>query len=262
MFTAALITFRELIEISLLLSIVSAALKEYPYKNMVLGLGIAIGIIFSIFIASSFNYITYAFDGLGQELLNIFILSMAIICLGWTLYWINNQKNQILDRVTTKVSVNNEFLPLVMLVVFAVCREGAELVLFLGGVFVNDVNHEEVIGGVLFGVSFGALFGLIIYFGLLSIPYRKFFKIVNLLFILLASNMAAQIAANLTAGDFMDFFSQQAWDINWLLREGSYIGNILASVTGYNARPSILQVLFYFITFASFGFLSIRRRGK
>ena len=74
--------------------------------------------------------------------------------------------------------------------------------------------------------------------------------------------MAAQIAANLTAGDFIELFSQQAWDINWLLREDSYVGNILASISGYNAKPSILQVLFYFMTFASFSFLSIRKKVK
>lgn len=258
MFNAAIITFRELIEISLLLSVISASLKDYQYKKLVLGFGTSIGIIFSILIAASFNYITDTFDGLGQELLNIFILSLAITCIAWTLHWINNQQSKFPKNIVDKKE-NNKLFPLIILIILALCREGAELVLFLGGLFINGLDYKSLAMGAIFGASLGILLGLTIYFGLLSLPYKKFFRIVNFLFIIIACNMGAQIASNLTAGDFVNFLSERAWDTSWLLIEDSYIGNILASVTGYNSKPSFLEVLFYFFTLVALLSITLRK---
>ena len=85
MLATAIIVFREMLEICLILGIISAALDNLKNKNLLLLSGIIGGVCLSIIFALAMTYINGLFDGNGQEILKIMILTTSIIFINLTI---------------------------------------------------------------------------------------------------------------------------------------------------------------------------------
>lgn len=252
MLAAAIITFREILEICLIISIISAALNSIKNKNIILLFGMIVGIIFSILIAFSFNHLNSLFSDIGQEILNISILSISIICIGYTCILINKHSKDIHSRIdiAKQQFENNEinYFALIMVISLVISREGAELIIFLHGVYASGQSIENITLGILLGSLAGIVISFLFYSGLLKIPFKYFFKTINILLILLAAGMSSQLANLLHASNLVSIFYQQVWDSSWLVSDSSMIGKIFYNLIGYSARPTELQLLCYLAT--------------
>ena len=62
------------------------------------------------------------------------------------------------------------------------------------------------------------------------------------------SSLASQIAKNLIQADIVTMFSNPIWNSSWIVSNGSFLGQFLMNVFGYNASPSGLELSFYFTT--------------
>ncbi|MGB4191256.1 MAG: FTR1 family protein [Rickettsiales bacterium] len=249
MLAAAIITLRELVEICLIISIISAALNNFVQKRRILALGIGGGILISTLIAFSISYISNLFDHNGQEILNIVILSISIICIALTIIWINKHTKALLNKISTEKEriLNNESnsLALILIIVMAISREGAELILFLHGIYASNQQLMDLVIGISIGATIGISWSIVFYAGLLRIPMKYFFKVINIMLILLAAGMSSQLANLLTTTDLVTVLYQQVWDSSWLINEHKIFGEIIHNLFGYTAKPSQLQVVFY-----------------
>src|SRR5258708_38739984 len=90
MFSIALIVFREVFEISLIVSILMVATKGLAKRAQWVGIGILSGIAGSILIAIFADFISQAASGMGQEMLNATILLIAASLIGWTTIWMTH----------------------------------------------------------------------------------------------------------------------------------------------------------------------------
>src|SRR3954462_12686729 len=81
MFAAALIVFRESLEAALFVGIVAAATRELAGRARWLAGGVGIGVLGAILLALSAHTIGELFDGVGQDLVNIVVLSVALTML-------------------------------------------------------------------------------------------------------------------------------------------------------------------------------------
>ena len=67
--------------------------------------------------------------------------------------------------------------------------------------------------------------------------------------ILLASGMVSQALGLLQMGDFIPVLLPNVWDSSRFLSEQSFLGGVLHVLVGYSARPSIIQIIGYILTF-------------
>jgi high-affinity iron transporter len=257
MLAAAIIVFREVLEASLIVSIVLAAAKGIAGRNAWVGAGIAAGFVGAILVASFAGALAEAAQGIGQELFNSIILMTAVVMLGWHNVWMSSHGKEMAKNVGI---IGKEVMagarPLYALAVVtgvAVLREGSETVLFLYGIASSGGGVADMAVGGLLGIAGGIAMGAGLYFGLLRIPMRHLFTVTNWMILLVAAGMASQAAGFLVQADLLPALGTSVWDTSWLLTETSVVGKILHALIGYVSRPAGVQVLFYVTTLVVIG---------
>ena len=74
----AILVFREVLEATLIVSVVFAATRGVPGRARWIGTGIAAGVLGAIGLALSARVVADAIEGMGQELLNASVLFAAV----------------------------------------------------------------------------------------------------------------------------------------------------------------------------------------
>ncbi|MEO7152985.1 MAG: FTR1 family protein [Burkholderiaceae bacterium] len=250
MFAATLIVFRESLEAALFVGIVAAATRQLVGRGRWLSAGVGIGVLGAVLLALMAERISGLFDGIGQDLLNIAVLSLALVFLLWHCIWVaSHAKEMTAHARRLGASVQDGRKPpwaLLLAVVLAVLREGAETVLFVAGaVSGTQASTASIVLATLVGLATGASVGALIYAGLSRIPMRHLFTATNLLIALLAGSIASQLARSLTQAGLVDVWSMPLWDSSDWLSPASPLGTLLHALVGYDAQPSGLQLVAY-----------------
>jgi high-affinity iron transporter len=251
-YATAIIVFRETLEAALVISIVMAAARGVEGRGRWVVIGVAGGLAGALTVAWFADTITSALSGMGQEVLNASILSLAVIMLGWHSIWMAGHARELAQQVSAagKAVAAHErpLYALAIVVGAAVLREGSETVLFLMGAAIGEGSSPgSMIAAGFAGAALAAAIGAGLYLGLLRIPMRYLFSVTNVMIILLMAGMASQAVAFLIQADILPPLLTPAWDTSFLLTEDSLLGKILHVLIGYTARPAGSQVLIYFV---------------
>lgn len=252
MFAAALIVFRESLEASLIISIMAAATRGIPSRGRWMVSGVLAGLLGAALVASSMEGISMLASGIGQELFNAGVLTLAVGMLAWHNIWMSVHGREMAaqaQNAARAISEGTRERSVIFLVVaLAVLREGSETVLFLYGLATgSEEGLRTTITGGLSGLAAGTLVGGLLYAGLLRIPLRWFFSITGILVLLLAASMASQVARNLIQADLLPSLGAPLWDTSALLSQSSAAGTLLHGLIGYDAQPAGMQLLFYVV---------------
>lgn len=252
MFAAALIVFRESLEASLIISIMAAATRGIPARARWILTGVLAGLAGAALVASSMELISNLASGMGQELFNAGILTLAVGMLAWHNIWMSVHGRELAAQAqTTARAINDgtrERSVIFIVVALAVLREGAETVLFLFGLATSSADGlRTTVTGGLSGLAAGLLVGALLYAGLLRIPLRWFFSITSILVLLLAASMASQAARFLIQADLLPSLGAPLWDTSAVLSQTTAVGTLLHGLVGYDAQPAGMQILFYVV---------------
>ncbi len=247
MFSAALIVFRESLEAALFVGIVAAATRQLAGRTRWLAAGVGVGVLGAVALALLAQQVATWFDGIGQDAVNIAILSVALTMLLWHCTWVTtHSKDMAADARQLGLSVQSggrRPWALFGAVALAVLREGAETVLFVGG---SLTAAQSSVGAVVLscsiGLALGALVGALVYAGLSRIPARSLFSATNFLIALLAGSIASQLARALTQAGFIETWTSPVWDSSHLLAANSVVGTFLHALVGYDPQPSGVQL--------------------
>ena len=251
MFAAALIVFRESLEAALFVGIVAAATREMAGRTRWLSAGVGIGALGAVLLALLAQHASGWFDGLGQDAINITVLSVALAMLLWHCIWVASHSREMAgDARRLGISVQQgERKPwaLLIAVALAVLREGAETVLFVGGAMAGatGTSTASVLLSCAIGIALGVLAGTLIYTGLARIPARHLFTATNLLIAVLAGSIASQLVKALIQAGLIERWSSPLWDTSGFMAPDSALGTLLHALVGYDARPSGAQLLSY-----------------
>ncbi|HEX2668370.1 MAG TPA: FTR1 family protein [Gammaproteobacteria bacterium] len=248
MLATAIIVFREVIEAALIIAIVMGASRGIAGRGRWVGAGIGLGLAGAALVAAFADAITGAFEGNGQALLNAGVLLAAVGMLTWHNVWMSSHGRELAAEVRSvghAVQTGNKPLTALMVITLvAVMREGSEVVLFLWAIGTGGSDGSMLLGG-LAGLAAGVAVGTLMYFGLLGIPLRHFFKVTGWLVLLIAAGLAAQAAGFLNQAGLLPALGTSLWDSSRLLDQASTAGKMLHTLIGYTARPSGIQILFY-----------------
>ncbi len=259
MFPITIIIFREILEISIITSVIIAATTAIPKRLSIISIGFAIGIIGSLLIALFTDSISQAFEGTGQEIFNASIIFTAVIFLSWTVIWMKKHGREMSQNFTQMgkkvLEGEKSIYAFTAVVALSIFREGTEIVLFLYGKFISGQNSSaEIISGSILGTVIGVIVGVMLYYGLLKASKRHLFTVTSWMLILLTAGMASQGADFLTAAGIIPELIDQVWDSSKFISGEGVIGTILNAVIGYTPKPTGMQLLFYLSTLMVVGF--------
>jgi len=261
MVASFIITFRETLEVALIVGIILSYLvktKQTKY-NYVVYIGIVSAIIASIIGAFLFTNIAGGFTGRSEEIFEGISMLIGSLLLTSMILWMMKQKHiatELQNRVATELAEAHK-VGLFLLVFVATLREGIETVIFLGAASFVSTSNNPI--SALAGIITAIFLGYLIFIGSMKINIKKFFGITSILLILFAAGLVAQGVHELQEAKIIPTVIQHIWNINPLvntdgsyplLHEKGYIGSILKGLFGYNGNPSLIEVLSYFVYFA------------
>lgn len=252
MLQIAIVVFREILEIALILGIIIAATKEISgRKKWIIG-GLFAGVLTSILLAFSTDKISESLDGMGQEFFNGLILISAAVMIGCTVLWMQKHAKSIsgeLKRLSNSVREGKKPLYALSVVIFlSVLREGAEIVLFTYSYYVAGTALNEIIFGLIAGVIAGSAVGLALYLGIIKAAGKYFFMVTTWLLIFLSAGILSQGIGFWINADIVPAIANPAFDLSEILPQTSILGKILNMFFGYVDQPAGAQLIAYFST--------------
>lgn len=258
MFAAALIVFRESLEAALIISVMAAATRGIPSRGRWIATGVLGGLTGAALVAYGMEAISNLAGGMGQELFNATVLTLAVVMLAWHNIWMSVHGRELAAQaLSTARDINNgarERSVIFTVVAVAVLREGSETVLFLYGLVSSGADGlRTTISGGSAGLATGLVVGGLLYAGLLRIPLRWFFAVTGLLVLLLAASMASQAARFLVQADLLPSLGSPLWDTSGVLSQTTPVGTLLHGLVGYDAQPAGMQIVFYLVVLIAVG---------
>ena len=252
MFSIAIVIFREVLEIALILGVLMAATKGLPKRSPWVWMGMVMGLAGAVLIAIFADAISQAAQGMGQEMMNAIILFIAAFLIGWTVLWMTRHGRELTkhfkDVGHAVTSRQKPMYTLAVVVALSVLREGAEIVMFIYSAVVTGGKAYYLVMGGLLGSCAGIMVGMAIYYGLMKVPTRQIFAVTSWLLIFLIGGMVAQAFGYLVAAGRVPELVPAVWDSSGFIAEGSIFGKIMHTLVGYVERPSGIQLLVYVLT--------------
>ncbi len=96
------------------------------------------------------------------------------------------------------------------------------------------------LGAVLAGATF-----VLLQLGGKLVSWRAFFRVTEVLLLLLACSLLMSGIEKLIDVQLLPVIVAQVWDTTGLLDDGSVLGSLVSSFTGYRARPALLNLIVF-----------------
>lgn len=252
MFPSALVIFREVLEIVLIVGIILAATKTIPGRLKYVLVGMAAGIFGAGVVAYFIDFISNLAEGTGQEIFNAGILTLASIFIGSTIIWMKNHacetKGNFKKLGDQVASGNVSYFMLSFVIALALLREGAEIVLFTYGALASGQSVASVLTGAIIGFTMGGALGTLLYVGLVRIPMQHFFRVTTGILAFLVAGMMSQAVGYLQSAGELEWFGHVVWNSSGLISDHSIVGQTLKILLGYTSQPTLLQIIIYVLT--------------
>lgn len=248
--------------------------NKYVYLGIILAIvaSIIFAIIFSIAFGGFTGILEKIFEGITFIISGVFILTLVL--------WVSKEGSRMKETLEGKVkdSIETQKVFSISITTFIIIiREGIELVLLTSGsASIGSLNQFSVVIGSIIGLAISILIGLLIFYGIKSINLRLFFKITNVMLILFAAGLITYGIHEFIEAGILPPIIDELWNIKHILPESfpdgnpitpeflEIIGALLKALFGYNANPSLLEVIVYPTLLISIGLISsmVWRRNK
>ncbi len=292
------ITLREGVEAALVIGIVMAYLKrakrshlnKWVFAGIGVGLGISaiVGIIFNWFmqiVGTNNPELSAVFEPMLEGLFSV----AAIAMLTWMLIWMTKQsramKGEIegsLSNVLEKKNQKQAGLGIFGLILFAILREGFEVVLFISAKFQEGLMPAI---GAFGGIAAASAIAIALFKFGIQINIRAFFKVMGFMLLAIVSGLVISALGHfdtalriLSQSDrksesicfFYEHFAREhscvlgnmVWNSSKVLPAEKFPGVILSSLFGYTDKLYLVQAIAYVIFFAIVGTIYYRSLGK
>ncbi|OGB07218.1 MAG: FTR1 family iron permease [Burkholderiales bacterium RIFCSPHIGHO2_12_FULL_61_11] len=248
---ALFVVWRESVEAILVIGILYAWLK----RNDSDGTGLRAlwgGVAAGIGLAAALGWAMVAaqgeLSGAALEWFQIAILFVASGLIVQMVPWMQSQGRRMkhnLERDMAQAVQRAGTLGIAIVAALAVAREGAETVVFLYGMGMEDNPGAGMASGAALGFLLAVLTAWALNRGLRFLGYRQFFRISGFLLLLFAVAFLATGVDRLIGMGWLPPLMDPVWDSSMLLDDTSPSGAVLAAFTGYRARPSLMLVAIY-----------------
>ncbi len=244
-----LISFREGLEAALIVGVVLGYLRKIDrtehQRDVWLGVTLAIGS--SVVLAWGIQWIGLELEGRAEEIFEGMTMFLAVVVLTWMIYWMRYQARLIrssLERDVHRAVDTGDRRGLVAVAFVAVFREGVETALFLSAA-AFAAEDGGILSGALLGMALAIALGFVIYASTIRLNVRWFFNVTSVLLLIFAAGLFAHGIHEFQEAALLPTLNPHLWDINNILNEKSFTGELLQSLMGYNGDPSLEEVVAY-----------------
>jgi high-affinity iron transporter len=243
------IGLREGLEAALIVGIVLGILRRIgrPEQGRQVWAGVFSAIVVSVAAGILLGRLGVAFEGRAEQIFEGLTMLVAAGVLTWMIFWMRRQGRQTssaLEQSTLEALATGANRMLFGLAFVAVVREGLETALFLTAAAFN-ASSSQILLGAIAGLALATLLGWAIYAGGKRLNLKVFFGATGLLLLLFAAGLLAHGVHELQEAAILPVALEQLWDLRPILSEESGLGTVLKTLFGYNANPSLLEVLAY-----------------
>ncbi len=248
------IVWRESVEALLVVGILYAWLRDDPGGRRGLPWlwgGVACGLVLAGLLALVLLGMASWLSDTGQEWFQALMALAACILVVQMVAWMRAHGRGLKRELQTGAGTmvrRNRWWGLLALVMIAVAREGSETVVFLYGVILSSRDEGRLASMLAAGlIGFGAalLTFWVLQLGGRLITWRRFFKVTEILLLLLAGALLVSATDRLISLEVLPTLADPAWDTSWLLDTAGGLGKVLADFAGYRAYPALSQVLIW-----------------
>lgn len=248
MFVPFLIMLREGLEAALIVSLIASYLKRTGrgqwIGTMWIGVFLAAGLCLGTGIL--INETTGEFPQKQQELFEGIVAVIAVVILTWMVFWMRNVSRNVKVHLEQAVEQalrqkGGQGWALVLMVFFAVAREGLESVFFLLAAFGQDLGIWPPLGALL-GLTTAIVLGFLIYLGGVRLNLGAFFRWTSLFILLVAAGLAASAIRAFHEAGIWNEFQSIAFDMSNVLSTHSLGGTLLEGILGYQETPTVSEV--------------------
>lgn len=271
MIAYALITFRETLEVGLVLGLVWSILKQANaiglYRWLVQGL--VWGLVTSAGLAVVVIRVLGSFSGSVEKVFEGIIMLVGAALLTTLIVWLAKQKSRIKALKASVSAAAAHPWGLFFIVYTAVLREGIETILFLRAAWYATQSNIFLGATLGIGVAVGVCYAM--FKGFCRVPVRSFFTVSSVLLIVFAAGLVAHGIHELQSGGVFPVVFGELWNINpVVVSEGVYplwhekgsIGGVLKGLFGYNGNPYGMELIAYTVYLIAVGGAFIRTQVK
>lgn len=246
-----MITLREGLEVTLIIGIILAYLAKTGNRKgfKPVWFGVSLAVAFSLIVGVFLFLLAGELSGRVAELFGGAAMFLAVGVLTWMIFWMRKQAINIrahLEAQIQSVLTSGSSLGLVILAFTVVVREGIETVLFLfAATRVAGSPLLFTLGGFL-GLAVAIAIGYTIYQGAVRLNLRVFFNVTSVVLMVFAAGILVHGIHEFHEASIIPPVVEHVWDLSSILPEESVVGAFLHIIIGYNANPSLVQVVAYF----------------
>jgi high-affinity iron transporter len=249
MIASFLIALREGIEAALVVAIILSYLKKVNAEQLARPVyaGTILGVIGSVAVGGLFLLLSVEFQGTGEQIFEGTTMLLAAAILTTMILWMSRNSKAISEDLKKKVSQalsTKQSYGLAGLAFVSIVREGIETVLFLGSTSFTSTGIDTLIGGSL-GLLVAVLAGVAIVKYSVRLDMRAFFNATGVLLVFFAAGLVANGIGEFGEAGIVPPIVHHVWDSNWLISGEGHLGQLLNALFGYNAAPSLAQLLGY-----------------
>ena len=246
---ALFIVWRESTEAILVVGILHAWLLRHPEARRgmrYLWGGVAAGIALALALAAAMLGVATL---LSESALEYFQLGLMLVAAGLIVQmvlWMRRHGRTLKRDLETDLQQNARaanWWGLLVVVAVAVGRESAETVVFLYGLGAQNEAPWQFAMVILLGLAAGFATFWVLQQGGKYLSWRWFFRVTEILLLLLAGALMVSAVDKLIALDVLPALVDPIWDTSGLLDDSGRVGGLVASLTGYRARPALLPLL-------------------
>ena len=243
--SALVIALREGIEMSLIAGIVLAYVTQVgarrAHRWVWLGVGAAVAV--SLGFLAVLNLLNAEFTGSTEQIFEGVTMLLAAAFLTWMIFWMLRQarylKSELQQAVQETLAAGGAAWGILLLVFFAVVREGVETALLLFAA----PGQGKLLGSVI-GIAAAVSIGVLIYAFGRRIDLRTFFKVTGVLLVFFAAGLVTHSAHEFVEAGVING-GPVLFDLSATLPDQEGVGAMLRSLLGYSADPTLIEGIAY-----------------
>lgn len=248
------IVWRESVEALLVIGILNAWLSGRDTETRRAGRKwLWSGVVAGIFGAVALAWVLTVFDDTlpedGRQMFQTAMVLAAAALIVQMVVWMRRNGRTLKRDMETALSgaaLRRSWWGVFVLAGLAVLREGSETVVFLWGSLAGrplDTLGAPLAAALLGFVAAVASYGLL-QLGGRVLSWRLFFRVTEIMLLCLAAALIVTGIDGLIDLGWLPSLGR-AWDTSALLPDSGIFGGLLASLTGYRARPSGIEVIVF-----------------
>ncbi len=268
MLPSFLITFREVIEATLIVATILGILTKIGKRSHVriVWLATACAAIISLLLLIGGSLLGLKVQELYEGVEKIFegvLMMVSGIFITWAVFWLHTyfaqHKVKLLQKVRSTIDEQQK-RGLFVLVFTAVFREGFEIVLFLSTVYLSS-SPQEVLSGFGIGMAGGLLVSLLLFTATLKMPVYYAFRATSVLLVLFAAGLLGRGVHEFTEAGLLPELSKVT--LVFLPQKGTITADMIKSIFGITRSMDMLQAAVYGLYISAMSYvLSLRSHGS